>query len=174
MTTMFSRKTSSIMPSGRDNSRKEVIVSSSDGFDLETASIRSIPYEQVVLPKDRDVFIHLVMSYADDKVMERMQRYKATLPDLGLDVSTGRVVDFPRVHLRPQPEEGTAPLVYPCHFQDSFVNWPAPSGKKANAIAFSPDTQDLLVASGLMCLSNGSRRRRNGGVSWRLYTNPRG
>ena len=144
---------------------KEVIVSSSDGLDLETACIRSIPYEQVVLPKDRDVFIHLVISHADDEVMGRMQRYKATLPDLGLDVSTGRVVDFrARVHLHPQPEEGTAPLIYPCHFQDGFVNWPAPSGKKANAIAFSPDTQDLLVASGHYVLikrfSSKEERRR--------------
>ncbi|MCK9365351.1 MAG: Eco57I restriction-modification methylase domain-containing protein [Syntrophales bacterium] len=130
----------------------QVIVSSSEGLDFESASIRSIPYEQVIHPQDRDAFIHLVMNPADDLVVERMRGLTATLSELGLEVSTGRVVDFrAREHLRPQPEEGTAPLVYPCHFQDGFVNWPAPSGKKANAIALSAQTQELLVAAGLLC-----------------------
>lgn len=144
---------------------ERVIVSSSEGLDFDSASIRSIPYDQVIRPKDRDAFIHLVMNHTDDQVVERMRSFKATLPDLGLDVSTGRVVDFrAREHLRPQPEEGTAPLVYPCHFQDGFVNWPAPCGKKANAIALSAQTQDLLVAAGYYVLtkrfSSKEERRR--------------
>jgi adenine-specific DNA-methyltransferase len=102
---------------------------------------------------------------ADDRVVERMRCFTATLHDLGLDVSTGRVVDFrAREHLRPQPEEGDAPLVYPCHFQDGFVKWPALSGKKANAIALSAQTQDLLVVAGYYVLtkrfSSKEERRR--------------
>ena len=144
---------------------EQVIVSSSEGLDFERATIRSIPYAHVVLPKDRDAFIHLVMNHADDRVVERMRRFKAALHDLGLDVSTGRVVDFrAREHLRAQPEEGTAPLVYPCHFQDGFVNWPAPSRKKANAIALSAQTEDLLVAANYYVLtkrfSSKEERRR--------------
>jgi adenine-specific DNA-methyltransferase len=144
---------------------EEVIVSSSEGLDFEKATIRSIHYDQVIRPKDRDAFIHLVMNHADDRIVERMRCFKATLPDLGLEVSTGRVVDFRvREHLRPQPEEGTAPLVYPCHFQDGFVNWPAASGKKANAIALSAQTQVLLVAAGYYVLtkrfSSKEERRR--------------
>ncbi|TSA48050.1 MAG: SAM-dependent methyltransferase [Deltaproteobacteria bacterium] len=144
---------------------ERVIVSSSESLDFDRASIRSIPYDQVIRPKDRDAFIHLVMNHADDRVVERMRYFTATLHDLGLDVSTGRVVDFrAREHLRPQPEEGAAPLVHPCHFQDGFVNWPAPSGKKANAIALSAQTRDLLVAAGYYVLtkrfSSKEERRR--------------
>ncbi|MBA4395855.1 MAG: SAM-dependent methyltransferase [Syntrophus sp. (in: bacteria)] len=144
---------------------ERVIVSSSEGLDFERVSIRSVPFAHVVLPKDRDAFIHLALNHADDRVVERMRSFTATLHDLGLDVSTGRVVDFrAREHLRAQPEEGTAPLVYPCHFQDGFVNWPAPSGKKANAIALSAQTQDLLVAAGYYVLtkrfSSKEERRR--------------
>lgn len=142
-----------------------VIVSSSEGLDFERATIRSIAYDQVIRPKDRDAFIHLVTNRADDQVLERMQCFTATLTDLGLDVSTGRVVDFrARAHLRPQPEEDSVPLVYPCHFQDGFVSWPALSGKKANAIALSAQTQDLLVAAGYYVLtkrfSSKEERRR--------------
>ncbi len=143
----------------------QVIVSSSEGLDFESASIRSIPYEQVIRPQDRDAFIHLAINPADDLVVERMRGLTATLSELGLEVSTGRVVDFrAREHLRPQPEEGTAPLVYPCHFQGGFVHWPAPSGKKANAIALSAQTQELLVAAGYYVLtkrfSSKEERRR--------------
>ena len=144
---------------------ERIIVSSSEGLDFDSASIRSIPYDQVIRPKDRDAFIHLVMNPADDRVVERMRRFTATLPDLGLEVSTGRVVDFrAREHLCAQPEKGTAPLIYPCHFQDGFVSWPAPSGKKANAIALSLQTQDLLLAAGYYVLtkrfSSKEERRR--------------
>ncbi|MCX5825246.1 MAG: Eco57I restriction-modification methylase domain-containing protein [Deltaproteobacteria bacterium] len=148
-----------------EKNSERVIISSSEGLDFERATIRSVPYDQVIRPKDRDAFIHLVLNQADDRVVERMRRFKATLHDLGLDVSTGRVVDFrAREHLRPQPEKGTAPLVYPCHFRDGFVNWPAPSGKKANAIALSAQTQDLLVATDYYVLtkrfSSKEERRR--------------
>ena len=144
---------------------ERVIVSSSEGLDFDRATVRSIPYDQVIRPKDRDAFIHLVMNQADDRVVERMRCFTTTLQDLGLDVSTGRVVDFrAREHLRPQPEEGTVPLVYPCHFQDGFVKWPTLSGKKANAIALSAETQDLLVAAGYYVLtkrfSSKEERRR--------------
>jgi len=89
----------------------------------------------------------------------------ATLHDLGLEVSTGRVVDFrAREHLRPQPEAGTAPLVHACHFQDGFVKWPTLSGKKVNAIALSLETEDLLVPAGYYVLtkrfSSKEERRR--------------
>jgi adenine-specific DNA-methyltransferase len=148
-----------------EKNSERVIVSSSQSLDFERATVRSIPYDQVIRPKDRDAFIHLVMNRADDRVVERMRCFTATLHDLGLDVSTGRVVDFrAREHLRPQPEEGTAPLIYACHFQDGFVNWPAPSGKKANAIALSAQTQDLLVVTGNYVLtkrfSSKEERRR--------------
>lgn len=144
---------------------EQIIVSSSEGLDFERATIRSIPYSQVIRPKDRDAFIHLVLHPADDRIVDRMKRFNATLSDLGLEVSTGRVVDFRvREHLHQQPEEGTAPLVYACHFKDGFVNWPLPSGKKANAIAISELTRKLLVATSYYVLtkrfSSKEERRR--------------
>jgi adenine-specific DNA-methyltransferase len=148
-----------------DKNPERIVVSSSEGLDFERATVRSVPYDQVIRPKDPDAFIHLVMNQADERVVERMGCFVTTLQDLGLDVSTGRVVDFrSRDHLRPQPEENTAPLIYACHFQDGFVKWPTLSGKKANAIALSTETEDLLVAAGFYVLtkrfSSKEERRR--------------
>jgi adenine-specific DNA-methyltransferase len=107
-----------------------------------------------VLPGDRDAFIHLVKDNKDDQVMDRMGYFTTSLDELGLDVSTGRVVDFrAREHLRPLPGEGTVPLIYPCHFKDGFINWPAESGKKPNAIMFSERTEGLMVQAGYYVLT---------------------
>ena len=133
---------------------ESLTISSSEGVDFEKVTIRSVPFEHVVLPDDRDVFIHLVKDNKDDQVMDRMGYFTTSLYELGLDVSTGRVVDFrAREHLCPLPEEGTVPLIYPCHFQDGFVSWPAESGKKPNAIMFSEQTKDLMVESGYYVLT---------------------
>ena len=126
-----------------------VTVSSSEGLDFSEASLGRVPYEHVVLPGDRDAFLHFVLNDADIRVKQRMEMFRTSLAELGLEVSTGCVVDFrAREHLRPKPETGTAPLVYPCHFENGFVHWPAESGKKPNAIVSSDATRDLLVPSG--------------------------
>jgi len=131
-----------------------VIVSFSEGLDFEKARSRSVPYGHVVLPGDRDAFIRLVLTESDDSVMENMKVFTSSLGKLELDVSTGRVVDFrAKEYLRPLPEDGTAPLIYPVHFEDGFIHWPAKIGKKPNAIVASPATRDLMVPAGYYVLT---------------------
>jgi adenine-specific DNA-methyltransferase len=137
-----------------ERQRRRVVVSATQGPDFADLKSRSTPFERIVLPRDPDVFIHLPGAEGDDRVMERMAGFETTLEELGLEVSTGRVVDFrAREHLRQDPAKGAAPLLYPCHFADGFVRWPAPGRKKPNAIAISEATRDLLVASGCYVLT---------------------
>jgi len=113
----------------------------------------SLPYDQIVHSDDRDVFIHLGIDDTAISIMKQMQCFKFTLGKLNLNVSTGRTVDFRvREHLRQSPQEGDAPLIYPCHFQEGFISWPCESGKKPNAIMSSPDTSGLLVEAGYYVL----------------------
>jgi len=142
-----------------------VTISSSEDSDFQKVNVRHVPYEYMVLPDDRDAFIHLVLSDDDEDVMNRMRRFVTPLGELGMVVSTGRVVDFrAREHLRAQPEEGTVPLVYPCHFENGFIRWPAVSEKKPNAIVLSERTRDLMVTAGHYVLtkrfSSKEERRR--------------
>ena len=131
-----------------------VIVSSSEKPDFKKTNLRRIPYEHVVFPRDRDAFIHLMLNDDDDTVTDRMKQFSTPLVDIGLEVSTGRVVDFrAREHLRLRPQKGTAPLVYPCHFEHGFVHWPAQSGKKPNALISSEQTRDLMVPAGYYVLT---------------------
>lgn len=133
---------------------KRVTISSSEGSNFHKINIRSVPYEHVVFPHDKDAFIHLVLNKNDEDVMHRMRRFKTTLDDLGIEISTGRVVDFrAREHLRMLPEAGTVPLVYPCHFENGFICWPMESGKKPNAVISSEQTRELMVPAGYYVLT---------------------
>lgn len=131
-----------------------VIVSSSESADFDKSNSRLVPYDHVVFKDDRDAFIHLVLNNTDDHVIKKMEAFKTSLVNLGLEVSTGRVVDFrAREYLRQIPEEETAPLIYPCHFDRGFVRWPMESVKKPNAIIDSELTKDLMVLAGYYVLT---------------------
>jgi len=133
---------------------RSVTISASEGLDFDKARIRSVPYNRVVHPADRDMFIHLGIDDTDIGPAGRIKCLTSSLNKLSLGVSTGRVVDFrAREHLRESPEQETVPLIYPCHFLNGFINWPVESGKKPNAIASSSETSDLLVEAGFYVLT---------------------
>jgi adenine-specific DNA-methyltransferase len=126
-----------------------VTISFSNDTDFDNANVHDVPYEKVVLPYDKDAFIHLLLNEEDCRAIERINRLYTSLSDLEVEISTGRVVDFrAREYLRNQPEKDTVPLVYPCHFENGFVNWPTQTGKKPNSIISSEETRSLMVLSG--------------------------
>jgi adenine-specific DNA-methyltransferase len=134
----------------RDDRKPESVeISQSEGVDFENAGTISVPYNQVVHPNDRDAFIHLGVDNENLETVGNINCFKSSLSKLKLEVSTGRVVDFrAKEYLRQQSDQGTVPLIYPCHFQDGFISWPVASGKKPNAIVSSSDTLTLLVEAG--------------------------
>jgi adenine-specific DNA-methyltransferase len=120
---------------------------------MDEASVRRVPYGQVVSLADPNCFIHLVVDDKGKRATECMSLLPTSLVDLGLSVSTGRVVDFrARNHLRPQAEPGTVPLIYPAHFYNGTVKWPNGVTRKPNAILADEHTEDLLVPPGVYVL----------------------
>jgi adenine-specific DNA-methyltransferase len=72
-----------------------------------------------------------------------------SLADLGLEVSTGPVVDFRlRQYLRTEPAGNTVPLLYPCHFADNRVQWPRAGTRKPNALLVHAETRKWLYPNG--------------------------
>ena len=66
----------------------------------------------------------------------------SSLEDLGIQISTGPVVDFRlRQYVRQAPEPGTVPLLYACHLSSG---WPKIDGKKPNAIQRTKETERWL------------------------------
>lgn len=130
-----------------------VVVSSSlDPKDADMR-IRTIKHDDLVRPGDPHLFVHVVPDGDGDLVRIQIQKLECTLEDLGLAVSTGRVVDFRAKNLlRLRPGPNTVPLIYPCHLQRGFVEWPNGRTRKANALVLGPEVEDLLVPKGYYVL----------------------
>lgn len=126
---------------------------------------RDVPLERVVRPRDPHAFTHLVPDDEGDTLADTMTSLPCTLEDLGLSVSTGRVVDFrAREWLRSGPSGDTVPLIYPTHFDAGIVRWPKTETKKPNAIVYSSESAPLMVRAGVCVLvkrfSSKEERRR--------------
>lgn len=105
-------------------------------------------FDQIVNPSDAGHFIHVPTgpTSAGHTISASV---RSSLPDVGVEVSTGPVVDFRvREHLRADLEPETAPLLYPGHFADRLVRWPRRDTKKPNAVALHAETRKWLYPSG--------------------------
>lgn len=137
----------------RQTECRRVEISSSMGPTDELMSIREIEYTQLIRPGDPDAFIHIVPDELEHEIAERMRRLNSSLPDLGIAVSTGRVVDFrAEACLRLEAGRNTVPLIYPGHFDNGYVKWPKKNSRKPNAILNIRESEDLLVPSGVYVL----------------------
>jgi adenine-specific DNA-methyltransferase len=135
-----------VKQSGMEHRR--VMISSSTGPSDELMSIREIDYSQLIRPGDPNAFIHIIPDELEHEIAERMKKLSTDLPDLGISVSTGRVVDFrAEACLRLEAERNTVPLIYPGHFDNGYVKWPTKGSRKPNAILNIPESEDLLVPS---------------------------
>jgi adenine-specific DNA-methyltransferase len=149
----------------KNGERERVLISASHGPAQEGMTVREVGYGQVVKPDDPDLIIHIATSEMDQFVLDRIGVFRRSLDDLGIAVSTGRVVDFrARDFLRANPDADTLPLIYPGHFHNGFVRWPKPGSKKPNAIVLTSRTRSLLLPSGSYVLvkrfSTKEERRR--------------
>lgn len=145
---------------------EKVVVTASVGPDDDLMSSWSLDYGDVVRPDDPERFIRIVPDDLSRRVAQQMEGLPCTLGDLGLTVSTGRVVDFrARDLLQADPGPGSVPLIYPSHFDHGYVTWPKPGGRKPNAIARAgAAARTLLVPGGCYVLvrrfSTKEERRR--------------
>ncbi|WP_079260564.1 BsuBI/PstI family type II restriction endonuclease [Streptomyces malaysiensis] len=141
-----------------------VTISSSSGQE-DNPEKRIVPYEEVVHPGDSESFIHLGIGGEEPRAASLFDSVPCTLSEIGMQVSTGRVVDFrSRTHLRKEPEEDTIPLIYPLHMHDSLIRWPLIGAKKSNAIVLNAETDKLTFPSGFYVvvkrLSSKEEKRR--------------
>lgn len=107
---------------------------------------------EVFRPSDPNAFVYLEEMSSTASLIDG----DSSLTELGLKVSTGRVVDFrAKSSLRADAEMGeepVAPLIYPLHLRDGLVDWPRVGARKPNALAVNAQTQGLLCPAGIYVL----------------------
>ena len=125
-----------------------VVVSHSADGSLAGIKTKTFPFGAIVAEGDGERYIN-IPSFEEDADAERMlAKCGKTLNELGLQVSTGAVVDF-RVadFLCKNPKDDTVPLLYPVHFRNHRVCWPVDS-KRPNALKKCVDTEKLTLPRG--------------------------
>jgi len=148
-----------------DRQPRELIISTSSGKEGGEIIETVLPFEEVVHSKDAEKFIRIPSAVVHVSARETLSRLDNSLASLGIAVSTGPVVDFRlKDSLRNEPEPGTAPLLYPCHFNGGKVHWPKLDARKPNAILNNAKTRSWLVPTGTYLLtkrfSSKEERRR--------------
>jgi adenine-specific DNA-methyltransferase len=133
---------------GRDDPAY-VVVSSSDGPSGAPPTERKLRVEEVLDRRDSELIVRLPTGRSHRRVASTVGALPCSLEDLGLSVSTGRVIDFrARPFLRAEPGPDTVPLVYPEAFSGGRVAWPKHPSRKPQAIALRAETEKLLVPAG--------------------------
>lgn len=128
--------------------QSDVVITTSVDQAFCGVSRRSYPFDQIVMNGDAEKYIHIPTSPGHE-VSDFTVSVRYSLDEIGVQVSTGPVVDFRnREHLLSNPEPGTVPLLWACHFSGQRPEWPKIDGKKPNAIALNSDTLKWLYPNG--------------------------
>ncbi len=148
----------------RDGRQGSVTVSTSTDDSFVDLATHEYSFECIAPPGNPERFIHVPTSL-EKNTIERSTGMNYSLDDLGINVSTGPVVDFRlKEHLRNMPDPCTVPLLYPAHFASPGTTWPIEGMKKPNAIRRNPDTEKWLYPNGFYCVvrrfSSKEERRR--------------
>ncbi|WP_235148002.1 MULTISPECIES: Eco57I restriction-modification methylase domain-containing protein [Fischerella] len=127
-----------------------VEIASNSGTELDKFSeLRHVPYSEVVEANDSESFIHIVTNSLEDCLRVQMDKFSSTLDEIGLEVSTGPVVDFRlKSALRTYLDEQSVPLLYPEAMKAGKVLFPPSNPRKAIAIEQNQQTSKWLVQSG--------------------------
>lgn len=121
--------------------------------ELEHTERREVAFSQVVRPDDPDAFIHITPDEWDSRIAAIVRSLRGNLERLGIQVSTGRVVDFRAAeHLRADPGPDTVPLIYPAHLTAGRVQWPKAGSRKPNALRLLQETERLVNPTGTFVL----------------------
>ncbi len=135
-----------------DGRQGDVTISTSTDDSFTDLATHKHSFGRIVFPDDPERFIHVPTSLEPNDI-ERSPAIRYRLEDIGINVSTGPVVDFRlKAHLRDMPAPGAVPLLYPGHFSSRGATWPIEGLKKPNAIARIPDTEKWLYPNGFYCV----------------------
>jgi tRNA1(Val) A37 N6-methylase TrmN6 len=146
---------------GKKQGRITITTASDTGFsDIEA---HDYPFSEIVPEGDEQRFIHVPVAPSQGG-LDGVPLAGRALEELGLEVSTGPVVDFRlKDFLRKSPDEKTAPLLYPAHFASGGLEWPRRS-KKPNAVIDNLETRKWLYPKGFYTIvrrfSSKEERRR--------------
>ncbi len=99
------------------------ITTTQSNADFSNQTIFEAPYSTVI--NGDEFYVYLVTNTEEVQTLNKLNKWKNTLPDIGLKMKTGLTVDFRnREALRNSAEDDAVPLFYAQHIQDGRVMFP--------------------------------------------------
>lgn len=112
----------------------------------EFSEIRLVPYSEVVAEGETDSVIHIITNSFESFLKIQIENLPCTLNDLGLEISTGPVVDFRlKTALRSNLVDCNVPLLYPESLREGKVVFPPNKPRKPIAIEQNKETLKWLI-----------------------------
>jgi hypothetical protein len=128
----------------RSRAQGPVTISTSFDPSFKDYSEWNVSFADVVKPLDPERFICIPTR----KVNGSIRLFSHSLAEIGLEVSTGPVVDFRvRNHWLKEPTRNAVPLLYAHHFANGEFKWPR-EHKKPNALMLNDETKKWLLPRG--------------------------
>lgn len=121
-----------------------ITTSSNAAFDdLEKLEVS----KDVIINKNTDNFYILIPTNIEElEIINLINNWKYTMPELGFKLSTGKVVDFRATEfLKNEPGKDTVPLIWPCNFNDNKVKHPVKNNKSPQFIVNNQNSKSLLM-----------------------------
>jgi tRNA1(Val) A37 N6-methylase TrmN6 len=132
----------------RSGQQGDVVVSTSTDGSFDDLCHQTHVFNRIVSPNDLEQCIHVPTSL-DLNLIDSSTTIRNSLEDIGIQVSTGPVVDFRlKRHLMAMPDTESVPLLYPGHFTHQKTEWPKSGFRKANAIQWNQETEKWLYPIG--------------------------
>ena len=126
----------------------DIEISLSDNPEDPDMIRRVIKFNQLIHPDDPDMFIRIIPDKLGHQIDTQINGFNTTLEDLGIKVSTGRVVAFrSKDHLRYDPDDEVIPLIHPGNIKNGTIVWPQLNNKKPSYLAATHDVNNLVVPS---------------------------
>jgi adenine-specific DNA-methyltransferase len=137
-----------------EQQRETVIVTSGSCAEDPNPFVYEVPFDKVVSENNPDRFIHVITDEEEQNVATKAGGLPCSLEDLGIQASTGKVVDFrTRENLSQNYVDGSVPLIFPQHLQRCAIEWPVGNAKKPNALLNNESTANLMVKNGTYVLT---------------------
>ncbi len=135
-----------IIKASKNGKEGKVTITTSRDKELNVLGRMEVDYSDIISPKNSESFIRIPTSDLDVKILHIIDKWPCTLRKLGMEISTGPVVDFrAEEHLRQELSKGSVPLLWMHNMQNMRVVWPSKKNKKPAAIACSEKTSPLLL-----------------------------
>jgi adenine-specific DNA-methyltransferase len=159
-----------ILVGNKSKQKQNVTISNSDSSANQMHS-RKVHFSEIVHEADPSKFIRIPSTKKASLTVEILSSLKSRLEDYGVQVSTGKVVDFrAEERLRKNESRSTIPLIYPGNLKNGIVQHPLPIGKSQWFSIEEGQLDKFSVPSGTYVLikrfSSKEERRRIVAALW--------